>query len=319
MKRYKLLLTALLATGIFSAVFFGCQKDAKKTPALTSDAKGGSQSSNVYGALTLNCAGTPTQTSLSLTVTADAITGAPAGFTIQWMTLDAFDANNDQWPADASLYCAASFSGVPYGSKNTSQVGGSTYNLGAGKSVTVYIGDLLTDELNSPLGYSTTVCNEGLLQCGTQYVFRAFAHGGSNMNRSAYTIFNNACATTAPCEACGPNGGHHGFGYWKEHPELITNNITLGDHSYSPTDILSILNQSPNGNGLVILAHQLIAAKLNGLCSNLTGPADAVFVGKIVPPVGTDSVQPNTNAGLVSTLHKHNEDCLDCPALPITN
>lgn len=317
MKSYKLLLTALLAMGIFSAVFFGCQKDAKKSPPLTSDAKGGSQSSNVYGQLTLSCAGTPTQTSLSLTVTADAITGAPAGFTIQWMTLDAFDANGDVWPNDASLYCAASFSGVPYGAKSTK--GGSTYNLGAGQSIQVYIGDILTDELNSPLGYSATVCNDGLLQCGTQYVFRAFAHGGSTMNRSAYTIFNSSCATTAPCQACGPNGGHHGFGYWKEHPELITANISLGDHSYSPTDITAILNQSPQGNGLVILAHQLIAAKLNGLCDNVTSAADAAFVGKVVPPVGSDVVSPNTFAGLVSTLHKHNEDCLDCPTSPITN
>jgi hypothetical protein len=332
MKPYKFLLSSLLMAGVFALLFFGCQKEAKKLPSVTSNAKGGSQSTNVYDPLTVSCAGSTTQTSIALTITAGA-SGAPAGFSIQWITKAAFDANGGVWPADSTGYCKASFSGVPYGAKNTQQAGSNSYNLPANGSVTVYIGDLLNDELNQQLGLSTTVCDDGLLECGTQYVFRAFAHANSTKNRSAYTIFDSSCATTSPCQDCDVNGKHRGFGYWKEHSDELTARITLlgevnganepvlslGGRQYTIAEIQSILNQSPNGNGLLTLGHQLIAAKLNGLCANLTGPADAVFAGKIIPPVGTSSVTPNTVAGLVSTLHKHNNDCLACPASPITN
>ena len=308
MKFYKLMLSGVLTLGVLTLLFFGCQKDAKKNPTVTSDAKGGSQSTNVFDPVTLSCAGSSTQTSIALTVTAGA-SGAPAGFSIQWMTKAQFDAIGGVWPADtsATTYCKASFSGVPYGSKNPAQAGVNSYNLGANGSVTVYIGDLLNDELNQQLGLSTTVCDDGILQCGTQYVFRAFAHGNSTKNRSAFSFLTNPCATTDPCGVC----GHHGFGYWKQHPELVTD-LTLGDHAYTATQISSILNQSPNGNGLVILAHQLIADKLNGLCSDVTSTADAAFNGKVVPPVGTSTVTPNTFAGLIATLHKHNNGCLEC-------
>ena len=313
--------------GVFALLFFGCQKETKKLPSVTSNAKGGSQSTNVFDALTLSCAGSTTQTSIALTITAGA-SGAPAGFSIQWITKAAFDANGGVWPADSTGYCKASFSGVPYGAKNTQQAGSNSYNLPANGSVTVYIGDLLNDELNQQLGLSTTVCDDGLLECGTQYVFRAFAHANSTKNRSAFTIFDSSCATTSPCQDCDVNGKHRGFGYWKEHSDELTARITLlgevnganepvlslGGRQYTIAEIQSILNQTPNGNGLLTLGHQLIAAKLNGLCANLTGPADAVFVGKTIPPVGTSSVTTASVAGLVSTLHKHNNDCLDCPA-----
>ena len=320
MKPYKFLLSSLLMAGVFALLFFGCQKETKKLPSVTSNAKGGSQSTNIYDPLTVSCAGSTTQTSIALTITAGA-SGAPAGFSIQWITKAAFDANGGVWPADSTGYCKASFSGVPYGSKNTQQAGSNSYNLPASGSVTVYIGDLLNDELNQQLGLSTTVCDDGLLECGTQYVFRVFAHATSTKNRSAYTIFDSSCATTSPCQDCNGTGGHHGFGYWKntDTTSWPVNGLTIGGKFYTNTQLLSILKQTPNGNGLLTLGHQLIAAELNGLCANLTGPADAVFAGKIIPPVGTSSVTPSSVAGLVSTLHKHNNDCLDCPASPITN
>ncbi|MDB5022958.1 MAG: hypothetical protein JWP78_713 [Mucilaginibacter sp.] len=322
MKPYKLLLSAMLTAGVLTLLFFGCQKETKKLPSVTSDAKGGSQSTNVYDTLKLSCAGSNTQASIALTVTAGA-SGAPAGFSIQWMTKAAFDAIGHVWPADTSstTYCKASFSGVPYGAKNTVQAGINSYNLGANGSVTVYIGDLLNDELNQQLGLSTTVCNDGVLVCGTQYVFRAFAHGNSTKSRSAFSFLTDPCAKTNPCNDCGVNGGHHGFGYWKntDTTSWPVNGLTIGGKFYTNTQLLSILKQTPNGNGLLTLGHQLITAELNGLCSNLTGPADAIFSGKTIPPVGTSSVTTASVAGLVSTLHKHNNDCLDCPAIAITN
>jgi len=310
MKPIKIIYRALLVAGLGTLIFFGC-KNQNVQPSVTSNAKGGT-TAGAYDPVTLTCAGNNTQSTIALTVTAG-LSGSPAGFSIQWMTKAQFDAIGGVWPADtsATTYCKASFSGVPYGSKNTQQAGTNSYNLGAGGSVTVYIGDLLNDELNQQLGLSTTVCNDGVLQCGTQYVFRAFAHANSTKNRSAFSIFADPCATTAPCGVC----NHKGLGGWKNTDTTAwpVNGLTLGGKFYTNTQLLSILNQSPNGNGLVTLAHQLIPAKLNGLCPAVTDPADAVFVGKTIPPVGTSTVTPASVAGMVSTLHNHNDSCLDCP------
>jgi hypothetical protein len=322
MKRYKLLLTALLATGIFSAVFFGCQKDAKKNPAVTSDAKGGT-TAGAYDIVTLSCAGGNTQSTISLTVTAGN-SGAPAGFSIQWMTKDQFDALHDVWPADTNAFCKASFSGVPYGSKNTQQTGTNSYNLGSGQSITVYIGDLLNDELNQQLGLSTS-CTDGL-QCGTQYVFRAFAHANSTKNRSAFSFLNDACAATASCST---DCTHHGFGYWKNNPDQVAavisglpgGTLSLGGTGYTADMISAILNTAPKGNGYIILAHQLIAAKLNGLCADVTNAADAdlnpvTFTSATSPATAPAIASATTTfkvfAGIIGTLHGHNENCLDC-------
>lgn len=231
------------------------------------------------------------------------------------------------WPSDASQYCAASFSGVPYGSKNTAQTGGSTYNLGSGQSVIVYIGDLLDDELNSQLGLSTTCSDE--LQCGTQYVFRAFAHANSTMNRSAYSFYNDVCAKTADCST---QCTHHGFGYWKNNPDQVIAALggvdvplSIGGAAYLPDMISAILNTAPNGNGYIILAHQLITAKLNNLCNDLTA-ADAdmgsvTFSSSTNPATAPVTASATTSfkafAGIISTLHAHNENCVDDCTIPI--
>ena len=318
MKNLKFPLIALLVAGLLTIAFIGCKKDLK-SPALTIDAKGGAIS-GAYDPVTLSCAPTgTTQHSIALIVTAGA-TGAPAGFSIQWMKKSDLDALNGIWPdydATTGNFCKASFSGVPYGSKNTAQAGSNSYNLASNGTVTVYIGDLLNDELNQQLGLST-VCNNGVLDCGTQYVFRAFAHADSKKTRSAYSIFDNECATTDACGGC----GRHGFGYWKNDSLAVANiidpaadnsgTLSLGDHAYNAGEIYAILNQIPQGNGLVILAHQLISAKLNNICNTDWGTADAMFNGKIVPPVGTSSVTANTVAGQVATLQKINNTCVEC-------
>ena len=54
------------------------------------------------------------------------------------------------------------------------------------------------------------------------------------------------------------------LGYWKNHPEAWpVTSLTLGTVSYNQAELLSILNQSAGGNGLVTLAHQLITTLLN--------------------------------------------------------
>jgi hypothetical protein len=319
MKPIKILSSFLLVAGIATLIFFGC-KNQNVQPRVTSNAKGGTVA-GAYDPVTLTCAGNNTQSTIALTVTAGA-SGAPAGFSIQWMTKAQFDALNDVWPADTTAFCKASFSGVPYGAKNTQQAGTNSYNLGSYGSVTVYIGDLLNDELNQQLGLSTD-CTGGLI-CGTQYVFRAFAHANSTKNRSAFSFLTDPCATTAACGTC----NHFGFGQYKHLGNQVaggvanwpgyvdaTTSLTIGGTSYTYAQCLAILNQSPNGNGLVILAHQLIAAELNNIgstCPIDVTAADAPFTGKVIPPIGTDTATPASVAGLVATLHGQNENCTAC-------
>ncbi len=53
-------------------------------------------------------------------------------------------------------------------------------------------------------------------------------------------------------------------GYWKNHPAAWpVESLELGCQSYSKTELLTILNTPPRGDASLILAKQLIAAKLN--------------------------------------------------------
>jgi hypothetical protein len=93
----------------------------------------------------ISCTGA-TQTSIDIQVCAGATTGAPAGFSLQWLTAEELAAGADgvpgtaddnQWfaSADAQL-CKASFSG----NANLSR-----YNLAAGECVNVNVGEFLFD------------------------------------------------------------------------------------------------------------------------------------------------------------------------------
>jgi hypothetical protein len=91
-------------------------------------------------------------------------------------------------------------------------------------------------------------------------------------------------------------------------------NLTLGDVSYNKLQLLQILNRPAQGNGLVILAHQLIATKLN--IANGADPtavqqsvidADSMIGGLIVPPIGSGYLSPSQTSELTDTLTEYNE------------
>jgi hypothetical protein len=289
----------MLLMGITALVFFGC-KNENLQPKVTSNATGGSQSSNVYGIPSLSSPGA-TLESIDITFTAGTY-GAPSGFTIQWMTKAQFDAIGDVWPTDTNAFCKGSFSGNAFMSR---------YNLkNAGDTVTVRIGDLLYDN-----GASSN-CNGDLL-CGTTYVFRAFSHGDNKKNRSGWSAI--LTASTLPC----PTGTcvHGGLGYWKNisggvtaWPGYVdaTTSLTLGTNSYTYQQCMDILNHQDGGNGLVIVAHQLIPALLNQLSGapnyNLT--AAQTYIGSnLIPPVGTAKTTASSAAGLVSTINAGDHTC----------
>jgi hypothetical protein len=260
---------------------------------------------------TITCAAGATQASVNIRVCAGA-TGAPAGFSIQWVPKSILDANGG-WnglsdPANPynAYYCGASFSG---------NANGSFYNLAAGQCATVNIGENLFDD---PGASSSCL---GSLECGTEYAFRSFAHANSSLNRSDFTA-TLLCSTLACTNVPGCT---YTQGYWKTHgpdgcnPSGGANvwpvtSLMLGGVSYSDFELCSIFGTPAAGNGLISLSHQLMAAKLNiengadgSAISATIAAADALIGGLVVPPIGGGYLAPGTTSALNTALAAYNE------------
>src|SRR5919197_3133672 len=100
-------------------------------------------------------------------------------------------------------------------------------------------------------------------------------------------------------------------GYWKTHPEAWpVTGLTLGAVAYDQAQLLAILGEPVRGNGLVALAHQLIAAKLNrasgapapAAVARALAEADALIGGLVVPPIGEGALEPAQTSALTSAL-----------------
>jgi hypothetical protein len=247
---------------------------------------------------------TSAASNIAINVTAGQ-TGAPAGFSIQWMTLADYVALGNRWPltsevpnAQGPSFCKANFSGIVPSS------GCIPYNLHPGQSVTVTIGD---DSLYDSCAVSSP-CSGAPLLCNTAYVFRASALDATGQLRVSETI---TCGTLtcvgSPCT--------YTQGYWRTHPDAWpVTSLTLGTVTYQAAELMAILDNPAQGNGLVILAHQLIAAKLN--IANGADPsdvqqtiidADAMTAGLVVPPIGNGYLPSEQTSALTETLTEYNE------------
>ena len=128
-------------------------------------------------------------------------------------------------------------------------------------------------------------------------------------------------ATPTPTPTGTPVGCVFGQGFWKNHPnQWPVTQLQLGNVTYNQQQLLSILNQPVRGNGLVLLAHQEIAAKLNiangadGSCIQQTlADADALIGDLVVPPVGDGFLPPEVVSGLADTLDEYNGGDLCAP------
>jgi hypothetical protein len=213
-----------------------------------------------YSVPTLTCESS-TLSSITLLV-CGGTTGAPAGVTIQWKTAADYAAHG--W-SDGTDLCALSLSGQP----SLQHPGASRWELLPGECETIKIGDVNFDET----GVSGTGCGLDPLVCGTDYVFRIFAHAGRGFGRSDFS--QNFTCTTAPCP---PRQCTFTQGYWKNHgpagcvsgnntnqwpASVLTNGMTLGTVHYSASDLCFLLNDPGAGKGLVTLSHQLITAYMN--------------------------------------------------------
>jgi hypothetical protein len=169
---------------------------------------------------------------------------------------------------------------------------------------------------NGSGGFQTTVVNLPSDAAGQNIVLRWRMGSDDSVSRGGWrvdTVSISECPAT-PCV--------RGQGYWKNHPAAWpVIHQQLGNHVYDQEQLLSILHQPVRGNGLVLLAHQLIAAKLNiangadGSCIEQTlADADALIGDLVVPPVGDGYLRPRDVSGLANTLHQYNEGALCAPS-----
>lgn len=93
--------------------------------------------------------------------------------------------------------------------------------------------------------------------------------------------------------------------------------LGTGPHCYSPDELCEILQQNPSGppaNGLVQLAHQLIAAKFNQMSGAAVPPAVAVAIAQadtlidslVIPPVGSGFLLPAVTDPIKDILEAYN-------------
>jgi hypothetical protein len=112
----------------------------------------------------------------------------------------------------------------------------------------------------------------------------------------------------------------YGPGAWRNHAEWPVTELQLGNVTYTRDELQSILENNTRINGLVTVAQQEIATKLNiasgadPSCIQQTLTDLDAFIGDlVVPPVGNGFLLPRDVAGYVSTLTQYNGGSLCAP------
>lgn len=225
--------------------------------------------------------------------------GAPAGFTVQWLKRTDFLANGQKfYPGPNAVQQQAVFTGTP--TLNTWGGQLSSFVLAPGQKARVEIGDLVDET-----GVAATWSDE--LDVDKSWVFGVYLNATPLQNRSA----------TAPPAHGATRGGQNctfTIGYWKNHAAVWpTAPLTLGSRSYTKPQLLAILQQPVQGNGLVSLAKQAIATKLNTANGASDGDvaaaltfADFLIGSKLVPPVGSATLDPGVSSSTTQTLDDFN-------------
>jgi hypothetical protein len=240
------------------------------------------------------------RTSISVLVTAGA-SGAPQGFTVEWLPAATFDALGG-WPAPESpTLLKADFRGLP--TLNIDD-GTDSFALSSADFAGVQLGDLFDET-----GVITPHVDE--LQEGTAYVLRVRANASGSDEASAPSATLRLQTLSRQIQDC-----TYTQGYWKNHPEAWpVGSLTLGTVNYTQAQLLLIFNQPAAGNGMLSLAHQLIATKLN-IAQGASAPAgvnaaiaaaDALIGSQVVPPIGSGFLSPGTTSSLTSTLDNFNQ------------
>lgn len=239
-------------------------------------------------------------------VTAGA-SGAPNGFSVWWMKQSTWDVAGQWFPTGNSVQGQVYYTGTP--TLNTWGGTLTSFQLAPNQTAMVEIGDVFDET-------GVTQVNEmGMaeLESGTQYVFCAWAIGDGSVTASAYSV-NVQGETTDEGVDC-----QFTIGYWKNHEEAWpVDNLMLGNVNYTKAELLSILNEPAGGNGLIILAHQLIGALLNGALGADLSPiqaeidaAHALIGNLVVPPVGAGYIHPSQTSALAQVLDDFNNGIIE--------
>jgi hypothetical protein len=242
--------------------------------------------------------------------------GAQSGFTAQWMKKADFDALGGWAPEGDARLMSGDFVGVPVW---TTDGNAGDYTLAPSQWMDIELGQLFDET-----GVNATSVNE--LEAGTEYVVRVYsrASGGSSASQPTPDMVVSTLTAAQNCTFT--------IGYWKNHPGAWpVLSLQLGNVVYNQADLLAILNEQANGNGLITLAHQLIAAKLsiaNGanpsFISGTIAAADAQIGNLVVPPIGSDSLPASATSADAHTLDEWNNGitgpghCAETPATPST-
>jgi hypothetical protein len=227
-------------------------------------------------------------------------TGAPAGFKVQWMRESDFLASGWSNPEEADFT----------GTATLNLWGGTTFTPESSVLVTVEIGDLFDET-----GVTATAVDE--LTPETAYVFRALVNGDASGEESGWS--QHVATTTETTENCVRTQG-----YWKTHPEAWSGPITIAGISYTQAQLLSIFNTPAAGNGLLSLAHQLIAAKINiqsgadgSAVAATLAAAEVLIAGSCgangIPPIGTCYIHPSATSGYTEALDDYNNGASGVP------
>jgi len=241
------------------------------------------------------------------------VTGAQSGFTVDWVQKSVYDLTGD-FPAagDPALH-TSDFVGVPvWIVQGTS----GDFTLPPTKWQAIELGELFDES-----GIVTSATDE--LDASTDYVIRVKAKASAGYSESAPTA-PMVVTTSAHQQNCTFTQG-----YWKNHPNAWPGGtIKLGTVTYTQAQLLSIFNQPAGGNGLIILAHQLIAAKLNILngadgssVASTIAAADAQIGSLVVPPVGNGYLTPASVNANATTLDNFNNGLIGpghCGTTPVT-
>lgn len=242
-------------------------------------------------------------------------TGAPAGFSIQWIREADFLALGD-WPASESepALHTATFLGTP--TLNTVE-GTVSFMLDPYETAVIQLGDLFDET-----GVLSVRGNEELLS-GTRYLYRVRANGSDDGGLSFAASPYGSTSSFETSHHDDDEDCVHSEGHWKSHPEKWpVSSMRLGTVVYTKTQLRAILDRSARGNGLVSLAHELIAAKLNVLGGAQASPktlqainaADALIGARVIPPIGNGFLNPDHSNYTTDDLERFNsnEDEHEC-------
>jgi hypothetical protein len=136
------------------------------------------------------------------------------------------------------------------------------------------------------------------------------------------SVTPTATPSVTPTPTATPGGCVFGFGYWKNHPQAWpVTELQLGNVTYTQEQLLDIMHEPVRGNGLVSLAHHLIAAKLNvangadpSCIQQTIADADTLIGDLVVPPIGDGYLAPRDVNALKDTLEDYNEGHLCAPS-----